>query len=245
MRRAQTAAELVEVWTPTGTCTSMTVSRWTCSMCKIASGKVAILHMVDTATRFSAARVLLQEQGTDVVRALQRAWFVPYGPPKLLQFDEARCFCGDEVKTYLEQNNVQVDVAPGEAHSRLGIVERRHLVLRTAIETYMADEQLSRTLSSVREAVMHVTPAMNQLSFVKGYTPSQWVLNTNPKDASSLLADEFNPSVHHDALHDRTFEEELKRTKCRTGRLLEGRRGRAPPASVVAPPSGRSASPWS
>ena len=67
----------------------------------VSMGQVAVLHMVDTATRFGAARVLLQEQGSDVARALERSWFSPYGPPKVLQFDEARCFCSDELKACL------------------------------------------------------------------------------------------------------------------------------------------------
>ena len=70
---------------------------------EIAGGKAAILHIVDVATRFGAARVLTNENGEEVVRALDRAWFRPYGAPHMLQFDEARCFCGEEVKTFLEQ----------------------------------------------------------------------------------------------------------------------------------------------
>ena len=104
---------------------------------KADAGKTPVLHMVDTATRFGAARVLEHEQGADVVQALDRGWFRPYGPPRQLQCDEARCFCGQEVTTFLERHGTVVDVAPGEAHTRLGIVERRHMVLRSAIETYI------------------------------------------------------------------------------------------------------------
>ena len=167
--------------------------------------------MVDTATRFCSAKVLKNEQGPDVTVALERAWFKPYGAPKLLQCDEARCFCGHEVKHFLEHNHVKLDVAPGEAHTRLGIVERRHMVLRAAIETYMQEENLQPTLAGVREAVDHVVPAMNQLSLTRGYTPAQWVLNTNPQDPSAILADDFNASIQHDALHDREFEAQLQK----------------------------------
>ena len=79
--------------------------------------------------------------------------------------------------------------APGEAHARLGIVERRHMVLRDALEKYMEYEQISKTKDDIRDALTYVAPAINQLTYNKGYTPSQWVLNTNPRDATSLTYD--------------------------------------------------------
>ena len=114
--------------------------------------------MVDTATKICAARVPKQERGTDVVRALGRAWIRPYGTPKL-QIDEARGFCSPEVRVFLEHYGVELDVAPGEAHSRLGIVEPRHLT-HTAVQTYFDDLQLEATLENVREAVMRLAAGM-------------------------------------------------------------------------------------
>ena len=102
-------------------------------------------------------------------------------------------------------------MAPGEAHNRLGIIERRHMVFRTACENYMDNENLERTKANVKEAVEYVAPVLNTLSFTKGYTPSQWVLNTNPQDQSNITADTYNPSTQHDALHDEDFAAELRR----------------------------------
>ena len=55
--------------------------------------RATILLMEDVATRFGAARLLKHEPGPHIVRALERAWFRPYGPPKELQIDESRPFC--------------------------------------------------------------------------------------------------------------------------------------------------------
>ncbi len=63
-------------------------------------------------------------------------------------------------------------MAPGEAHTRLGIIERRRMVLRTAVETYMDDSNLEKTLKAAREAVKHVTPVMNTLSHEAARRPS-------------------------------------------------------------------------
>ena len=75
----------------------------------------------------------------------------------------------------------------------MGIVERRHMVLRTALEHFMDMENIPKTIDGVREVVTFVAPAMNNLVFTKGYTPGQWVLNTNPRDPTAVTADEFNP----------------------------------------------------
>ncbi len=129
----------------------------------------------------------------------------------MLQCDEARPFCSEVVKLYLVRRGIKLQVAPGEAHARLGIVERRHMVLRTAVENYMEDSNLEKTLEAVHEAVNHVAPVMNTLSFSRGHTPTQWVLNSNPKDTSQIAANDFNPTMHHDALTDPDFETELQR----------------------------------
>ena len=65
------------------------------------TGRAAVLHMVDTATRFGASRVLKEERGADVNRAFERAWIRIYEPPKHLQFDEAGCVCSHEVTVFL------------------------------------------------------------------------------------------------------------------------------------------------
>ena len=82
--------------------------------------------------------------------------------------------CGEEVKIYLEQKRVQPQAAAGEAHTRLGTVERRRIVLRTAIENYLENSGVEKTIDAVREAVNHAALAMNNLSFTRGYTPTQW-----------------------------------------------------------------------
>ncbi len=82
-----------------------------------------------------------------------QAWFRPYGKPHMLQHAETRPFCDEEVRLYLERRGIKLQVAPSEARARLGIIERRHMVLRSAVETYMDDSNLEKTHEAVREAV--------------------------------------------------------------------------------------------
>ena len=73
--------------------------------------------------------------------------------------------------TMCDERGIELQVVPGEAHVRLGIIERHHLVMRAAIETYMETEKLELTIQNVREAVDHVAPALNTLSFNKATPP--------------------------------------------------------------------------
>ena len=107
---------------------------------QLGASKAAVVHMVDTATRVGAARVFAHERVQDVIQALSRGWIRPCGAPSRIQFDEANCFCSNEAITALDRNNILVDVTPGEAHARLGIIGRRHQVLRTTLERFIQEE---------------------------------------------------------------------------------------------------------
>jgi hypothetical protein len=70
-------------------------------------------------------------------------------------------------------HTIQPAAAPGEAHFRLGVVERHQQVFRAEMERHFEQKKLPLTLESVREAVLQASPVMIQLSFTKGYTPAQ------------------------------------------------------------------------
>ena len=75
----------------------------------------AAVQMVVAANSFDT-RVLKEGRGSDVIRALERPWIRPCGPPRRLQFDEAHCFCFHEVTVFLEHDGVDLDVASGTDH---------------------------------------------------------------------------------------------------------------------------------
>ena len=49
----------------------------------------------------------------------------------------------------------------GQAHTRLGLLERQHQVLRRAIELFLAQGKLSVTTDNVIQAVTYVIPQIN------------------------------------------------------------------------------------
>lgn len=74
--------------------------------------------------------------------------------------------------------NIDHRVSPGEAHQRLGLVERKHQVLRKAIELYLEDQKVEG-FDGIRQALTYIMPQLNSQTTVAGYSPTQWVLAIN------------------------------------------------------------------
>ena len=95
-----------------------------------------ILIMSDTTTRLVSARLLPDEQTTSFQSALERTWIRHFGPMEILQVDEHRGWASDSMKEWCAQHHIEIVISPGQAHERLAILERRHQVIRRALELF-------------------------------------------------------------------------------------------------------------
>ena len=94
-------------------------------------------------------------------------------------------------------------MAAGEAHEQLALVERRHAVLRKALEVYLDDYGLNGA-KAIKQALSYVIPQMNCSPSISGFSPAQWLLGQSPDFPGELLGNLLTP-VH---LCD-NFEHEL------------------------------------
>ena len=101
---------------------------------KVDSSKIAVMSVVDSATKYTAAVVVHKEDSEEYIRALERCWVKHFGVPSQLVTDEGRPWLSAKFEDWASRCGVGHQVAPGEAHERLSIVGRRHAVLRKAIE---------------------------------------------------------------------------------------------------------------
>ena len=154
---------------------------------------VPVLSVIDLATRYQAATVLYGQRTVDFVQALERCWIRHFGPPKELLTDEGRGWTSDAFVEWVGNQDIRHLVAPGEAHNRLGVVERRHAVLRRAVEIYMTDMGLT-DLDGLRQAVLYIVPQINANPTVAGYSPTQWVLGFQPNAPGHLSSEGLNPT---------------------------------------------------
>ena len=139
-------------------------------------------------------RVLASEQSKELLKGLERAWIKHFGVPKIIRIDEAKGWSATLIREWCSDHGVELEIAPAEAHSWLGAVERRHQVVRRSLELYMEDRQ-DRTRTGLREAAIFVPGQINLLSSVKGFSPAQWVLGKTPANSFSLTNEIFNPAA--------------------------------------------------
>ena len=157
-------------------------------------GRMCVLTIMCQATRFVTIRVLASEQSKELLKGLERAWIKHFGVPKIIRIDEAKGWSATLIREWCSDHGVELEIAPAEAHSWLGAVERRHQVVRRSLELYMEDRQ-DRTRTGLREAAIFVPGQINLLSSVKGFSPAQWVLGKTPANSFSLTNEIFNPAA--------------------------------------------------
>ena len=157
------------------------------------SKKFPILSVIDMATKYQVAALVHGEKGEDLLHALERAWVRHFGLPRKLVTDEGRGWVGSVLEEWTNFHGIEHEVAPGEAHSRLALVERRHSVLRKAIEVYMTDLQ-KEGVQAIREALTYIMPQINATPTVAGFSPTQWVMGKQVRLPGELSIDNASPS---------------------------------------------------
>ena len=147
--------------------------------------KHAVLSIVDVGTKYMAACWVPEETSESYSKALEKVWIRHFGAPRILITDEGRPWLGGVFESWSSALGIDHQVAPGEAHERLALVERRHAVLRRACEVYMQDRKLTDH-HGIKEALTYVIPQQNATPAVPGFSPSQWVLGYQPELAHLL-----------------------------------------------------------
>ena len=183
-------------------------------------GRRCILTIMDQATRYITVRLLKTEQAVDFVKGLERAWIKHFGVPHIVRVDEAKGWASKHVRERASNHGIIVEVSPAESHNWLGAVERKHQVVRRALELYM-DDLGKRNERNLNEAAIYVPGQVNNMSFTKGFTPTQWVMGKTPGTQTSLTAEIFNPGI--DPMDEQTAFAEV-----------QGRRQRAQVAFIHA-----------
>ena len=92
-----------------------------------------VLHIVDEATRFQAARWLQNISAKHTWDVLRLCWIDAYlGPPEYIIHDAGKNFVSKEFRQYATSMAVTTKSVPVEAHWSIGLMERAHPVLRRA-----------------------------------------------------------------------------------------------------------------
>jgi hypothetical protein len=99
-----------------------------------------ILHVIDEATRFQAARWLQNISAKHTWDMLRLCWIDVYlGPPDHILHDAGKNFVSREFRQFATSMAITTKAVPVEAHWSIGIVERYHAELRRAYQVIAED----------------------------------------------------------------------------------------------------------
>ena len=144
--------------------------------------------MSDATTRLVSGRELRAESSEEFIKQLERGWVRNFGPMKKLFVDEHSAWCSDTIRAWCTENVIDLKISPGESHTRLAILERRHQVVR---RPDLLPHGPSR---EVITALCYVIPQVNRMRNVSGYSPVQWAMGYTPHIPGLLMEEQISPA---------------------------------------------------
>lgn len=142
-----------------------------------------ILHMIDHATRYSAAVVIPNKRRETIVKGILENWVRIFGAPTKFLTDNGGEFVNQDFLDVAEKFNVTVLTTAAESPWSNGLCEKHNGILADHVEKTMAGARCSLEM-----AVHWSVSAKNSLMNVYGFSPNQLVFGTNPN----------LPTVHSD-----------------------------------------------
>ena len=153
-----------------------------------------VLLMSDATTRLLSGRELRTESTEEFIKQLERGWVRSFGPMKRLFVDEHRAWCSEGMRQWCTEQAVDLKISPGESHTRLAILERRHQVVRRALTSFLTDNPaIAETPEAMVTALCYVIPQVNRMPNVSGYSPVQWAMGYTPHIPGLLMEEQITP----------------------------------------------------
>lgn len=181
-----------------------------------------VLHAVDEATAFQAARFMPNVQANTTWDLLRAMWIDMYiGPPDLIKTDAGKNFVADDFVKNARALAIEVEDVPVEAHHSIGKVERYHAPIRRAYDVISAD--LGRSIAAEHVLQMAVK-AVNDTAGPDGLVPTLLVFGTYPRLSKTSPP---SPSItaRGAAIHKAMNEVRKIKTKRQVNEALATRNG--------------------
>ena len=151
---------------------------------------VQFLVVLDENTRFRTARILTrgskqQPNATTCLNYLQEGWVQYFGLPRTLRLDPAGAFRSQAIEGFCDKHSIFLDVAPAEAHWKVGSIEQAVQGLKEVLGKLHDDDP---SISS-EEALASAVRVFNHREQVRGFSPAQLALGRNADDTDRLVAE--------------------------------------------------------
>ena len=100
-------------------------------------GQAPILHLVDVGTGLSATSLVPSRDIDVAAKTIEKIWFNIHGPPAKLSGDPE--FVNGKFSELMKRFSVTVEPRPARRHQKIGVVERKHAVVRTLAQRILKD----------------------------------------------------------------------------------------------------------
>ncbi|KAI0997262.1 hypothetical protein K3495_g10925 [Podosphaera aphanis] len=138
-----------------------------------------VLHVVDEATSFQAARFLPNITAKTTWDTPRAMWIDMYvGPPDVIVTDAGKNLTALEIRANAHAMAVKDEEVPVESHNSIGKVERYHHTLKRAYEVISAD---LRTAVTSEDTLQMAVRAVNDTAGPQGLVPPLLVFGTYPR----------------------------------------------------------------
>lgn len=142
-----------------------------------------ILHIVDEATKFQAARWLKDMSAISTWNAIRQCWIDVYvGPPDIIIHDSGSNFTANEFQASSASMTIITKCVPVEAHNSMGLVERYHAPLRRAYSIISAELKEDGNSAVQKSIILQVAvKSVNDTAGPNGLVPTLLVFGTYPR----------------------------------------------------------------
>ena len=145
--------------------------------------KTWILHLIDAATRYSAACLINSKNKDLVVSRIFQIWVGYFGAPKKFFSDNGGEFANEVMQEMNEKLGIVTETTPSESPFSNGLVERHHVMIYESMIKTMEDAKCDAAM-----ALAWSVSAKNALLNSEGFSPNQLVFGFNP-NLPSVVSD--------------------------------------------------------
>ena len=146
-----------------------------------------VLGVICEATHLHAATRLTSRNPSEVFEALRLCWLQNFGFPLRLAVDDDGAFKA-EFDEKMSAGGTYLDVIPGEAHYKLGVIERHNGTLRMLLER-IVDSMPCTDADDIDLAIVSALQAKNSATWSSGRPPYIAAFGKIPRVGTDLLSD--------------------------------------------------------
>ena len=137
--------------------------------------RIYFLHMIDHATRFSAASVIISKKAGIIIDQFFKHWVAIFGTPRTILSDNGGEFANEEFMDMCQNLNLNFITTAAESPWSNGMVEKHNDIVGLSVSKILEDVDCS-----VNVALCWAINAKNSLQNIYGYSPHQLVFGKNP-----------------------------------------------------------------